>query len=91
MAVAAWRFAYTFFLRQSLPFPLVEVPTWAEGRMAYDNADALAPGRDAALDAICDAIMTGRSLQPPPEPRAAALATAEQSAISTKIAGFVKD
>jgi hypothetical protein len=85
---AAWRFAYLFFLRQSQPFPLVEIPHWSEGRMAYTGPEALAVGRDRSLDTICDAIMTGRSLAPAPEHRSDTIAAKEVPAIAACIARF---
>ncbi|TAL00177.1 MAG: hypothetical protein EPO08_14475 [Rhodospirillaceae bacterium] len=87
--VAAWRFAYLFFLRQSLPFPLVDIPHWSAGRMAYAGPAALAAGRDPSLDAICDAIMTGRSLvAAPPERRSDDMAAKEELAIGARIDDF---
>jgi hypothetical protein len=86
--VATWRFAYLFFLRQSHAFPLVEVPHWSEGRMAYQTQDALLPGRDAGLDAICEGIMRGTSLAPVPEPRGGEVAAHEAALIAAAIADF---
>jgi hypothetical protein len=54
VAARAWRFAYVFFFRWSFAFPLVSQPRWYAGEMAYDSLDALAPGRDNALDHICN-------------------------------------
>jgi hypothetical protein len=54
LAARAWRFAYVFFFRWSFGFPLVHQPKWYAGEMAYEKLDALAPGRDKALDHICD-------------------------------------
>jgi hypothetical protein len=87
---AAWRFAYLFFLRQSLAFPLVEIPHWSEGRMAYRDLDALAVGREPNLDAICDAIMNRKTLAPEPDTDGIGdpANTLEGSAIATRIAAF---
>jgi hypothetical protein len=88
--VAAWRFAYLFFLRQSHAFPLVEIPHWSQGKVAYAGLDALAPGREPNLDAICKAIMENSSLTAAPEHRNSALAVTERAAIASAVAPFAR-
>ncbi len=55
--VSAWRFAYCWFFRQSIHFPLVRQPTWATGEAAYSSLEDLQPGKDASLDRVCDIIL----------------------------------
>jgi hypothetical protein len=88
--IAAWRFAYLFFLRQSLGFPLVEIPHWSQGRMTYSGLEALMPGREPNLDTICSAIIEGKSLAAPPRPRDDTSPGAEQSTIADRIARFAR-
>lgn len=73
LAVAAWRYAHLWFLRQSIPFRFVRQPNWYAGELAWSSVDELAPGRDAELDRICDVIISARPLHddgPPPPPSA---------------------
>lgn len=64
--VDAWRFAYSWFFRQSLPFPLVSQPDWSSGEPAYTTLETLKPGHDASLDRICDAILNRTTLHSEP-------------------------
>jgi len=89
--VAAWRFAYLFFLRQSIAFPLVEVPHWSEGQMAYNGSEALLPGKDPHLDRICNAIIEGQTLHPPHQHRDHAIHNGESRAIAGHIANVAGD
>ncbi len=68
--IGAWRFAYLHFIRQSLPFALVRQDQWHTGEMAYETLEALSPGRDAALDRVCDTVMTEAPLHAPPPAQA---------------------
>ncbi|MBT6089063.1 MAG: hypothetical protein HOH20_05750, partial [Rhodospirillaceae bacterium] len=63
-SVAAWRFAFCWFFRQSIDFPLVRQPDWASGEAAYDSLDELGPGKDSALDKVCSIIMDGAPVHP---------------------------
>ena len=60
--VEAWRFAYAWYYRFTLPFPLVRQTAWYLGEPAYADLDALAPDRDAAMDRICATLMHGAPL-----------------------------
>lgn len=62
IAVAAWRFAYVWYYRQSIPFPLVDQPTWYRGEPAWHSLDALREGKDNSLDTICDVILNEQPL-----------------------------
>jgi hypothetical protein len=84
----AWRFTYAWYYRQSLPFPLVNHPRWFVGEMAYTKLDALAPGKDAGLDRICEIFTTNTPLHAPTEQRAPDVATAETTAIAAHVAPF---
>jgi hypothetical protein len=88
--LAAWRFAYLFFLRQAHPFPWVEIPHWSQGRMAYTDVAVLQPGRDATFDAICTAIMQGKPLAPPAPCRDARAVAAEGPAIAARLRAFAR-
>lgn len=50
--IAAYRFAYMMLHRYMVPFPLVQMPTFATSRLAYESLDALMPGQDAGLDRV---------------------------------------
>ncbi|MGO9971708.1 MAG: hypothetical protein ACLP01_02520 [Solirubrobacteraceae bacterium] len=62
----ALRFAYGFYFRWPVSFPLVEMPTPHEGRLAYTTLDALAPGRDAGLDRCVRILLDGEPICGPP-------------------------
>jgi len=55
----ARRYAFLFFFRKHIPFPLLSNE---DGRIRFhfDTLEALRPGRDRALDIICDAILNDR-------------------------------
>lgn len=55
----ARRYAYLFFFRFQKAFPWVVEAPRAARRLTFDDPDALAPGRDPELDAICDGILDG--------------------------------
>lgn len=61
----ARRYAYLFFHRAMIPFAAVaeRIPTEPEFR--YSSVYELRPGRDRALDLICDGILTGSPLRLP--------------------------
>ncbi len=60
--VQAWRFAYTWYYRFTLPFPLVRQTAWYIGEPAYADIGELAAGRDEAMDRICATLMHGTAL-----------------------------
>jgi hypothetical protein len=62
----AERYAYAFFFRAAIPFPLVPVEAGAVTRLPA-TADELRPGRDPYLDLICDRILDGQPFAVPEE------------------------
>ena len=84
IAVAAWRFAYIWFLRRSIPFPQVAQPEWYIGEPAWQSADDLKPGSDPNLDRICDVFLNGAEIHPPPPAGAGAEGSAERDAITAE-------
>ncbi|MEW6659546.1 MAG: glycosyltransferase [Thermodesulfobacteriota bacterium] len=64
----AHRFAYALFFRHIIHFPLVKMPTPHTGELAYNSMEALLPGREPNLDRICDIILKGTPVCPPPTP-----------------------
>jgi hypothetical protein len=83
--IAAWRYAYLFFVRQTHDFPFVEIYDWSGGRITYDKPEALAPGQNASLDHICEAIINGTSLDVLPEPRGNEISLQEREAIINEL------
>ncbi len=62
----ALRHAYGRYFRIPLAFPLVELASVNEGRLAYSSLDALRPGADEALDRCARIILDGEPVCPPP-------------------------
>jgi hypothetical protein len=61
----ARRYAYLYFFEEIIPFEPVEEGPRSYVTFHYRRSEALAPGRDRALDAICDALLTGGPLRNP--------------------------
>ena len=57
----ARRYAHFFFFRAPVPAPYVVEPLPGLARITTDRADDLDPGRNEALDRICDGILNGTS------------------------------
>jgi hypothetical protein len=57
----ARRYAYLFFFRAPIPSPGVVENVPGLARITVDDAAGLVPGRDTAIDRICDGILTPRS------------------------------
>jgi hypothetical protein len=85
-AAGAWRFAYVWYYRQSIPFPLVHQPNWHIGEPIYESADDLQPDRDPGLDQICEVFINGRPIYEPAKPLPAATKDIEVEEISKRIA-----
>ena len=66
IAAGAWRFAHIWFLRRSIPFPLVDQPEWHTGSPRWTSPTELVPGADSNLDRICDVCLSGAALHPGP-------------------------
>jgi hypothetical protein len=90
-AVLAWRFAYAFFFRASLSFPLVRQPRWYAGEMAYEALSALEPGRDVNLDRICSVFLERRPVHDKPATRAEGRDAVEQNEIAAAIVSLLRD
>ena len=58
----AYRLAYYYAFEFELPFPLVSVFGVMDVELNYQGTEALAPGRDKALDHICDYLLENRPL-----------------------------
>jgi len=83
----ALRFAYGYFFRQPVDFPLIEIQKdglTAHGRPRYKNTGELQPGNDRHLDRVCDIILKGRPIVSPPDRSQARSATNEASWLSAK-------
>lgn len=89
LAVQAWRFAHMWYLRQSIPFPLVKQPKWFIGEMAWRSVEELDPGRSAELDRICDVFLAGRPVHDVPASRPEALPKAESDAVWRRLAAAI--
>ncbi len=59
------RYAYLYFFEEIIPFEAVEEGPRSYVTFHYRRSEALAPGRDRALDAICDALLGGLPLRNP--------------------------
>jgi hypothetical protein len=81
----ALRFAYLYFLRMRIPFPLVRMPDPHTGVLAYTSLEALLPGRDAALDRCARIVLEGEAVCLPPTDVERARGTAAEDAL---LAGF---
>ena len=60
IAQRAYRFAYHYFVRHSIPFDLIHMPDIHTGIPRYHNISELLPGRNENLDKICDFILSRR-------------------------------
>jgi hypothetical protein len=63
----AFRFAYRYFRELGRPFPWVREEPRHWGTLTYRSTDELTPGRDAALDALCEMLKGERPLLEPPK------------------------
>jgi glycosyltransferase involved in cell wall biosynthesis len=63
----AYRFGYHYFIRWSIPFPLVSVIKVHNAKLNYTTTTQLLPGRDKSLDRICDFILLNKPVYPAPE------------------------
>jgi hypothetical protein len=63
---AALRFAYGYFFRLAIAFPLVRMPDVHNGVLAYSSLEELLPGRDAGLDRCARILLEGEAVCPPP-------------------------
>ena len=59
----ALSYAHIFFLRRTLPMTTLTEQHEARPRLAYHSFPELMPGVSAALDIVCDGILTGREFE----------------------------
>ncbi len=68
MVEQARRYAYHFFFRRMIPLAFLKREDFSLFfNLDIDSVDDLAPGRDAALDIVCDAILDGSPFVYPAE------------------------
>jgi hypothetical protein len=60
----ARRYAWLFFYAAPFAFPFVDEPKLGLARITTSDLADLAPGRDADLDRLCDALISGTDLGP---------------------------
>lgn len=77
----ALRFAYGYFFRLSIGFPLVRMPDVHNGVLAYSSLEELLPGRDAGLDRCARILLDGEAVCPPPDADARARSTDAEDAL----------
>lgn len=63
---AAFRYGYHYLIRQSLPFPKVQVENIHFGSINYESDEDLQPGKDKHLDHLCDVLQKGVPVILPP-------------------------
>lgn len=90
IAIGAWRFAHLWYLRRTIPFPLVTQPEWYKGEMAWQELNELAPGQDKNLDRICDIFLSGSPVYETPPHRALATNEDERMLVLKHIDPFIK-
>jgi len=56
----ARRYAYAFFRKSMIPFPLVDEKRMNDVRLNVNSPDELAPGRSRELDSICEFILDSK-------------------------------
>ncbi len=76
----AFRFAFRYYRELGRPFPWVKEEPRHAGTLTYDHTDALAPGCDPELDALCEILLGERPLVAPPTPAEQARTTSEEDA-----------
>jgi hypothetical protein len=81
----ALRFAYGFFFRMSVDFPLVRMPNPHQGVVGWTTPDELRPGREAGLDRCVRILLDGEATCPAPSDaeRAARTTDAEDALLAT--------
>jgi hypothetical protein len=68
----ARRYAWLFFFAAPFEFPFVDEPRLGLARITTSDLSALAPGRHADLDRLCDSILHGGDFGPDPGPASVA-------------------
>ncbi|MNR75310.1 putative glycosyltransferase EpsE [compost metagenome] len=62
----AFRFFYRFVIWASIPFPLVSVINYSQGKLCFSHTDDLAPGQEPYLDRLVEAFLGHFPLYPEP-------------------------
>jgi hypothetical protein len=83
----ALRYAYGYFFRYPVAFPLVRMTSSSTGRLRWEAPDELVPGADAGLDRCARIILEGEPVCPPPAAEARSTA-AEDAYLGTAAATF---
>lgn len=91
IATSAWRFAYIWYLRRTIPFPLVSQPEWYKGELAWSDVNELAPGLERNLDRICDIFLHGRQIHELPTTTKPDAQDKELLLVQEKIEPFLKE
>jgi hypothetical protein len=81
----AFRLAYYYVFKFELPFPLVTRPGIMNVTLNYTTVEALSPGKDAALDHICNHLIHGRPLFDSPTESEQARSVAEEDAFFAEL------
>lgn len=74
----AFRLVYHYYFTYDVPFSLVSMVGWHDGKMNYSDKEALTPGRYASLDHICNYLIDGAGLYPSPTDTDRARTTREE-------------
>jgi len=90
IAIAAWRFAYVWFLRRTILFPLVDQPEWYLGVPTWASPSELKQGVNVNLDHICDLLLRGRPIHALPEKRETRPSEVEHTWIADRIQPLIK-
>lgn len=80
VARLAGRFAYGYFLRYPIHFPLVRMQTPVTGEPTWSDPAELAPGADPGLDRCVRIVLGGEPVCPPPGPAERARDSAAEDA-----------
>lgn len=80
----AYRFAYTYFVRFSILFPLINVVNVHGVQTNFNTLEELLPGKDASLDLICENLLDGKPVYRPPTEREFISTTAEDQYLAKR-------
>jgi hypothetical protein len=81
----AFRLAYYYVFKFEIPFPLVARPGIINVDLNYTTAEALLPGKDDALDHICNHLIHGQPLFDSPTESERLRTTAEEDAFFAEL------
>ncbi len=89
IAVGALRFAYIWFLRRSISFPMVAQPEWYVGKPVWNAPAELKPSVEPNLDRICGIFMNDDPIHPPLTDKESRSAEAERGRIAVAIKPYM--